>query len=147
MVEIQGVALRLKFFAGHDFVLERYISDAKQRTDRQDFAAVDPVVVDIGSVGRVQVGDPNLVGGQFDQAVRPGNRRSGDNDVRWCRSSDFQAVSGDDIARRRQLSVKSLETMDLIAFLPTHFVGPPVKLRMLVFLRSRLGELRFRATC
>ena len=69
--ETNRVAQRLHFGARADFMLERNIADPKDRADRQDFAAFDPLVVDVGAVSGIQIDDPQLVGGQFDQAMRP----------------------------------------------------------------------------
>ena len=63
--------LGLHFIARSYFMLEQHIADAEDRSDFQDGASLDALVVDKGSIGRIEVGNAKLVGRQFDQAVSP----------------------------------------------------------------------------
>ena len=51
-------------------MFEGNIANPKDGTDGQFFGAGNPLVVDIGAVGRIQVRHAQLLAGQFDQAMR-----------------------------------------------------------------------------
>ena len=62
-------------------MLEADIADAKQRSDRKHGLALDPLAVDIGAVGRLEIGDLELFPGQLDQAMGAGHPRIGKDNV------------------------------------------------------------------
>lgn len=70
-VQAHRIILPLHFRAGVEFMPERNIADPKDRADGKKGDASDPLVIDVGAVGRIQIQDAKPVVGQFDHAMRP----------------------------------------------------------------------------
>ena len=79
-------------------MLERAIADLQDRADGQELNARHFLAIDERPVGRVQIGNVEFVVLQRDQAVRPGNLRIGQDDIRRRRSADAQAKRTNDMA-------------------------------------------------
>jgi len=65
-----------------NLMFERNIADAENRSDGKIGTSLDPLVVDVSSVGGIEIRDSKLVGSEFDQSIFARYADPRDNDIR-----------------------------------------------------------------